>query len=262
MSRTLRNLLVALMAIALGWLTPAAFPAHATGTFTVYERETYLDVDFAPAGAVRIAIVNNGAWESLLESGGMPSESDYKALVSFRTTGISGPVVLDHEKIYLKGVTRAVAEHRRDQWIQLLTWTREVVPTHTIGIYNFLHEVDPANLDLAAEVAAHANAFFPSMYTWIGNNNCSDQTGWTNRLDRILTRATAIDAAKPVIPFIWPQIYPTCTGGGSFVSGVGWRYQLDTIQARGAAGLIIYSEAKINAAGDWSDETLDFMAGL
>lgn len=263
MSRTVRTVVVALVALTLGWLMPATLPAHATGTFTVYERETYLDVDFSAAGAVRAVIVNNSAWESLLESGGMPSETDYKAVVSSRTAGQAGPVILDHEKIYLKGVTRAVAEHRRDQWIQLLTWTHDVVPNHTVGIYNFLHEVDPANLDLAAEVAAYADAFFPSMYSWIGNgNNCSDQTGWTTRLTAIMSRAASIDPAKPVIPFVWPQFYPSCTGGGSFLTGPQWRYQLDTIQAQGAAGLVIYSEAKINAAGDWSDETLDFMAGL
>lgn len=236
--------------------------------FTVYERVTYTNVDMLAAGAVRATVITNRAWgEMLADPDEVLTDEDeiqFKNIVRGWVGTKTGPVILDFESTYLRGsITRTEAERRAGDWITMLTWTRQAVPGRMIGIYNFLHEIDPAFMDLATQVAAYEDAFFPAMYSYISNGNgCSDQAGWTIRLDAMVDRADQIDPAQPTIPFIWPQIYPTCPSGGSFVPAAQWRWQLESIRARGISGTLIYSEATTASDLGWYNETVDFIGSL
>lgn len=267
----MKKMLVALTRAALATMIAATLIGASTSPtsasvvdFKVYDRTTYTNVNLVAAGAIRATNVTNTSWASLLASGGLPTESAFKSLITSQVGTRMGPVVLDFESIYLRGVTRAVAETRRTQWITLLTWTREAVPGRMIGIYNFLHELDTANIDLAKEVSVYEDAFFPAMYTYLNNtNNCSDQSGWLARLNAMIARGDQIDPLQKTIPFVWPQIYPTCPGGGGFVPAAQWRWQLDTIRNSETSGLLIYSGGSAGTAElGWYNETVSFLNTL
>lgn len=243
----------------------SAAVSSAAVPWTVYANETYTNVDLVAAGATQATVLGDGDINEMLGQGQMPSETEFKDLVEFWVGSRTGPVILDFETIYLRGsITRATAEARAAMWIQLLQWTREAKPGRMIGIYNFLKELDTAFMDLAEDVAAYEDAFFPSMYSYSNmQNQCSDQAGWTARLQALIARGDQIDPFQPTIPFIWPQIYPTCPGGGSFLTAAQWRYQLDTIHTAGTSGLLIYGGGNAPATSlGWYNETVDFINSL
>lgn len=179
--------------------------------------------------------------------------------------GGPGPVVLDFECIYLTSGNRVMKEQRRDLWIQLLGWTREVAGDRLIGIFNLLMTTEPweSNHDLATDIAAHTDVFFPNMYTMITDERvCEEdnQEGWEDRLELIRGRAAEADPSKLFVPYIWPQYYPTCPNlGEEFVPGDIWRWELNTLDADNVDGVVIWSGRRAADSTDWFDETVDFM---
>ena len=81
-----------------------------------------------------------------------------------------GPIVLDIEKLPLKGPPDTVSQHLQ-VLATLADWTRADAPGKPVGYYGYnpLTGVPLEDRAYAQQLARHVDAFFPSMYTFDNN---------------------------------------------------------------------------------------------
>jgi hypothetical protein len=139
-------------------------------------------------------IISEGdIWPHGQNYGVLPSRTAFDMIVAAHM-GNPGPIVLDIEKLPLKGSPAIIRQHL-DVLATLADWTRAAAPGKTAGYYgyNTLTGVSPANRPYAQELARHVDAFFPSMYTFDDN-----QAAWATRAQTEAAEDRALAAGKPV----------------------------------------------------------------
>ena len=171
----------------------SAKPTHRS--FPVYDNMFYIGKpDTKQYGLIASNIIDDGhIWPHGQNYGVLPSRNTFDAIVAAHMAN-PGPVVLDIEKLPLKGSPDVVRQHL-EVLATLADWTRADAPGKTVGYYgyNTLTGVPPANRSYAQELARHVNAFFPSMYTFDDN-----RAAWASRAQTEAAEDRALAAGKPV----------------------------------------------------------------
>lgn len=241
-----RALLTAVLAIAALTL-PAPVQAAADPGFTLYDNTEYTSAAIGGTSVVS-SFVPNRVCTPLVEDGGLPGEDEWKAIVQSYNRNTGGPLVLDCETLYLSSTSTAADHYAR--LLQLQTWAREVAPDQVIGWYGLLNNTTDANYAYYRELIAADpdTAFFPSLYTYSTN-----ETTWNTTLTADVTKAAAVDADVPLLPYIWPQYH----GGSSpssldytFVPTAQWSVQLATLSELGLPGAVVWGGWPISETCD------------
>ena len=172
---------------------PSAKRTHRT--FPVYDNMFYIGKpDTTKYGLIPSNIIDDAhIWPHGQNYGVLPSRSVFDALVAANNTN-PGPIVLDIEKLPLKGSPSTIQQHLQ-VLATLADWTRADAPGKTVGYYgyNTLTGVPPASRSYAQQLARHVDAFFPSMYTFD-----DDQAAWATRAATEAAEDRALAAGKPV----------------------------------------------------------------
>ena len=174
---------------------PGAKPTQ-TRSFPVYDNMSYVGKpDTQQYKLVASNIIDEGhIWPPGQNYGVLPSRSTFDAIVATHMTN-PGPIVLDIEKLPLKGSQDTIHQHLH-LLATLADWTRADAPDKTVGYYgyNTLTGVPLANRSYAQELAHHVDAFFPSMYTFD-----DDHEAWAMRAQTEAAEDRALAANKPVL---------------------------------------------------------------
>ena len=158
--------------------SPSAKPTQPR-SFPVYDNMFYIGKpDTKQYGLIPSNIIDEGhIWPHGQNYGVLPSRTSFDAIVAAHMAN-PGPIVLDIEKLPLKGSSGTIRQHL-EVLETLADWTRADAPGKTVGYYgyNTLTGVPPANRSYAQELARHVDAFFPSMYTFddigsMGRSRC------------------------------------------------------------------------------------------
>ena len=172
---------------------PGAKRTHRT--FPVYDNMFYIGKpDTTKYGLIPSNIIDDAhIWPHGQNYGVLPSRSVFDALVAANNTN-PGPIVLDIEKLPLKGSPSTIQRHLQ-VLATLADWTRADAPGKTVGYYGYhtLTGVPPASRSYAQQLARHVEAFFPSMYTFD-----DDQAAWATRAATEAAEDRALAAGKPV----------------------------------------------------------------
>lgn len=244
------SLLILLLA-----LSPAAIPSVNDGdkgehAFKIYDNMFYQG---KPNTAGQGMVVSNILYEGLIwphdkNYGKLPKQSDFEALVRSHSAN-PGPLVLDIERLPLKGSEQVAHEHM-EVLATLAVWAHHAAPGKIIGYYgtNTLSKIDPANLRFARELAKHVDAFFPPAYTFD-----DDRATWEERARSSVEEAHALGAGKPVYLYMWPQYHDHTPKQFEYVDTAYWKFQLET--ARGISdGIVLWGPSKFkwdNSSGWW-----------
>jgi hypothetical protein len=169
--------------------------------------------------------------------GVLPSRSSFDAIVAAHMAN-PGPIVLDIEKLPLKGSPGTIRQHL--QVLETLAdWTHADAPGKTVGYYgyNTLTGVPPANRSYAQELAHHVDAFFPSMYTFDDN-----QAAWATRAATEAAEDRALASGKPVFFYMWPQYHDGTPKQFQYIDAAYWQFQLNTAYLD-ADGVVLWVRA-------------------
>jgi len=161
-----------------------------------------------------------------------------------------GPIVLDIEKLPLKGSPDIIRQHLH-VLATLADWTRADAPGETVGYYgyNTLTGVSPADRSDAQELARHVDAFFPSMYTFDDNH-----AAWATRAQAEAAEDRAFAASKPVFFYLWPQYHEGTPKQFQYVDTAYWTFQLET-SYRDADGIVLWGPSRFpwdESSGWWA----------
>jgi hypothetical protein len=245
-----------------GFPTPTPPPAAPAG-FTVFDTTFYTNVDLVHEGAVRANLVYETRVAAL---GGqstdtstpktrtelaLPPQDAYEQLIRDHS-GSPGPIILDFESLYLRG-SPDTAQRHFDKLSTLLAWAHRAAPAKMIGFYGILGSTAPEFQPLARQLAAHEDAFFPSLYT-----RDDDRAAWRSKLAQRVADARAINPATPVYPFIWPEYYPGTPLAGRHVPADYWEFQLSASRTA-VSGVVIWSTMRLNADRGWVEATRPFL---
>lgn len=273
-----------------------AGPAGATGSatatsdnvaavqseFLLYHRARYNNVDLESLGFTISWVFGGGCtmdpsdpdydpkrdWTDDFDRGEAPPSEDLIDFLRSRDFPAASPYVFDIECLFLTGGNRANMETRRDIWVDMLTVAENEFPGKPIGAWNLDQKIRlPDYLDLAQDIAAHLTVFFPNLYTRPNAQGEPDMAEWQNRLNQVVTTTAQIDPSKPVVPFIWPQLWDGSEGGGPFLPPDVWRSELDALLDAGMDGITIWSANSVPCNSDpddpcptaWFDETAGFL---
>jgi len=225
--------------------------------FPVYDNMFYIGKpDTTQYGLVPSNIIDEGhIWPHGQNYGVLPSRTSFDAIVAAHMAN-PGPIVLDIEKLPLKGSPGTIRQHL--QVLQTLAdWTRADAPDKTVGYYgyNTLTGVPPANRSYAQELARHVDAFFPSMYTFDDN-----QAAWATRAASETAEDRALASGKPVFLYLWPQYHDGTPKQFQYVDTAYWKFQLNTAY-RDADGIVLWGSSHFpwDEASGWWAATLDFI---
>jgi hypothetical protein len=184
-------------------------------------------------------------WPHKVNYGTLPDRSAYEAMVRAHSAN-PGPLVIDIEELPLSGSPDLARQHQQTL-ATLADWAHAAAPGKIIGYYgsNTLTRVAPAYVPYAKELAKHVDAFFPPAYTFD-----DDRAKWQQRAQDAAAEAHALDPAKPVYFYLWPQYHDKTPKQFQFVDAAYWSFQLDSA-SRLSNGIVIWSPGKF----DWNDST-------
>ncbi|WP_406482110.1 discoidin domain-containing protein [Streptomyces sp. NBC_01615] len=265
--RTATLTLATVLLAALALVLPAP-PAAAATSFTLYDNTGYTSATIGSTSVVS-SFVPARICAPLVEDGGLPTESEWKAIVEQYNRNTSAPLVLDCETLYFNS-TSTVADHYA-RVLQLQTWAREVAPDQVIGWYGLLNNTSSANYPYYRDlIAADPNtAFFPSLYTY-----SVSETDWNTTLTADIAKAESVDPDVPLLPYIWPQYHGGSTPTSldyTFIPAPQWSVQLATLRELGLPGAVVWGGWAISETCDdacqteaptagWLDATRSFLA--
>ena len=216
-------------------------------SFVVYDNMAYRGKpDVARAGLMPCNIVYEGwIWPHDQNFGVLPERAAFEAIMRQHVTK-PGPVVLDIERLPLKGSPDTVHQHAL-VLATLADWTRASFPGRLVGYYggDTLTRVPAANAAEARELARHVEAMYPPMYTFD-----DDRGGWAARAEAEAAEARALAPGKPVLFYLWPQFHDGTPKQFQYVDGATRRFQLDTAR-RFADGVVLWSPGRF----EWNDSS-------
>jgi hypothetical protein len=219
--------------------------------FKIYDNMFYQG---KPDTAAQWMVASNILYESVIwphdrNYGKLPKQSDFEALVRSHIAN-PGPLVLDIERLPLKGPEQVVHQHM-EVLATLAVWAHHAAPRKIIGYYGTgtLSKVDPANLRFVRELEKHVDAFFPPAYTFD-----DDRETWAKRAKSSVEEARTLSPGKPVYLYLWPQYHDHTRKEFEYINSSYWKFQLET--ARGLSdGIVLWSPGKFkwdNSSGWWS----------
>jgi hypothetical protein len=221
--------------------SPSATPTPPR-SFPVYDNMFYIGKpDTKQYGLIPSNIIDEGhIWPHSQNYGVLPSRSMIDAIVAANMAN-SGPIVLDIEKLPLKGSSGTIRQHLH-VLATLADWTRADAPGETVGYYgyNTLTGVPAANRLYAEELARHVDAFFPSMYTFD-----DDHAAWGTRAATEAAEDQALAAGKPVLFYLWPQYHDGAKKQFQYIDAAYWKFQLDAAY-RDADGIVLWGPRHFN----------------
>ena len=226
-------------------------------SFPIYDNMSYIGKpDTKKYGLIPSNIIDEGQiWPHGQNYGVLPSRSAFDAIVAAHMSN-PGPIVLDIEKLPLKGSPDTLRQHLH-VLATLADWTRAEARGKTVGYYgyNTLTGVPPANRSNAQELARHVDAFFPSMYTFDDN-----QAAWAMRAASEAAEDRALAAGKPVYFYLWPQYHDGTPKQFQYVNTAYWKFQLSTAY-RDADGIVLWGSSRFpwDETSGWWAATLEFL---
>jgi hypothetical protein len=184
-------------------------------------------------------------WPHKVNYGVLPDRHAYEAMVRAHIAN-PGPLVIDIEELPLRGSPDEARQHL-ETLSTLADWAHAAAPGKIIGFYgtNTLTRVSPADVQYARELARHVDAFFPPAYTFD-----DDRATWQQRAQDAVAEAHALDPAKPVYFYLWPQYHDNTPKQFQFVDAAYWTFQLE-IASHLSNGIVLWSPGKY----DWNDST-------
>lgn len=239
--------------------SPSSVPCARRAGFTVYDNTAYTDVDLEQVCAVKSTVIYEG-WVSALSGQrapdqakgelAIPPQAAYEDLIR-RYAQNPGPIVLDFETLYLTGKPD-VAQRHFVKLETLLNWAHAAAPGKVIGFYGVLGNTSPQYYALARQLARAEDAFFPTLYT-----HSDDRQKWQQTLTKDAAEAKAIDAAKPVYPYLWPQYHDGTPKGLQYLPADYWSFELDAAH-RLCPGVVIWSGKGPSTDKSWLAATRQF----
>jgi hypothetical protein len=222
-------------------------PAARARLFPVYDNMFFVGKpDTRPVGLIPSNIIYEGyIWPHDLNYGVLPTRAAFDAVVAAHSAN-PGPVVLDIERLPLKGDPATIQQHLR-VLATLADWTRAAVHGKLVGFYggNTLTNVAPQNQDYARNLAGHVDAFFPPMYAFDTN-----RTAWAQRAGKEAAEARSYGAHKPVYFYMWPQYHDGTPLQFQWIDAGYWRFQLTTAY-NDADGIVLWGPGRF----DWDDSS-------
>lgn len=195
------------------------------------------------------------AWEFFpngpKNAGMAPPSSDViaKAIHKIKTQNLL--TVVDVEHWPLKFAAKEKIQRSVQNYLEMAKQINEGVGSIKFGFYgvipvtDFSRAIQPntrpylswiADNENVVPIAAHLDAFFPSLYTITPN-----QTDWVTRAQTHRQLLEKLDNSKPVYPFIWPEYHDQ--GGkyppGSYIPEEYWEIQLKWLKEN-ADGFVIW----------------------
>ncbi len=252
----LSGVLVLLIA-ATGLASYRLVAAQEKRPFAVFDNMAYRGKpDTTQDGLVPSNIVYERAiWPHDKNYGVLPSRDTFDAVIRGHM-GNPGPLVLDIERLPLRGSPETVQQHLK-VLATLADWARADVPGKLVGYYGSgtLTEVPPKDVPSARELARHVNAFFPPMYTFDNNRQA-----WAKRAKAEAAEDRALAPGKPVFFYLWPQYHDGTPKQFQYVDAAFWKFQLH-IARRAAAGIVLWSPSRFNwdETSGWWAATREFM---
>jgi hypothetical protein len=228
--------------------------------FAVYDNMFYRGKpDTAKVGLTPSNIVyESEIWPHGVNEGVLPPRDVFAALVREHAAN-AGPLVLDIERLPLKGAPELVQQHL-ETLTTLAEWAKAAAPGKPLGYYGTgtLTRVPPQNIADAKALARHVDALFPPMYTFD-----DDREAWAKRAEAEAAEARALAPGKPVFFYLWPQYHDGTAKQFQYVDGDYWAFQLRTAR-RYADGIVIWGPARFdwNTASGWWQATEAFMRSL
>jgi hypothetical protein len=251
-------LLLIVAAAALGSGNPAT--AGERHFFPVYDNMFYRGKpDTTKNGLVASNIVYEDLiWPHDKNYGVLPSRTTFNAVIRAHIAN-PGPLVLDIERLGLKGSPETVDRHLR-VLATLADWARADAPDKLVGYYgsNTLSRVPPQNLPFARELARHVDAFFPPMYTFD-----DDRQAWAKRAQAEAAEARTLAPGKPVFFYLWPQYHDGTPKQFQYINAAYWKFQLNTARSD-ANGVVLWSPGRFkwDDRSGWWAATREFMRSL
>jgi len=190
-------------------------------------------------------LYESAIWPKGTPYGVLPERAAFEALVRAHA-GAPGPLVLDIEKLPVKGPAAAAQAHEAIL-ATLADWARAAVGGKLVGYYgtNTLTRVPTDAVPYARELARHVNAFFPPAYTYD-----DDQTLWATRAKAAVEEAHSFGPGKPVYLYLWPQYHDNTPKQFEYLSSAYWLFELRTAK-EASDGLVIWGPSRF----DWNDQT-------
>jgi hypothetical protein len=229
-------------------------------SFPVYDNMSYIGKpDTKRFGLIASNLIDEGLiWPHGQNYGALPSRAAFGAIVAGHKAN-PGPIVLDIEKLPLKGSSSTIRQHVH-VLATLADWTRTDAAGKTVGYYgyNTLSGVPPANRPYAQELARHVDAFFPSMYTFDDNRE-----EWAARASTEAAEDRALAAGKPVFFYLWPQYHDGTPKQYQYIDAAYWQFQLET--AYGIAnGIVLWGPSRFHwdETNGWWAATLEFLGQI
>ena len=229
-------------------------------SFAVFDNMSYRGKpDTTRDGLVPSNIVYEGSiWPHDKNYGVLPSRAAFDAVVRAHMAN-PGPLVLDIERLQLKGSPEIVHQHLK-VLATLADWARAAAPEKLVGYYGSgtLTRVPPQNIPAARELARHVDAFFPPMYTFD-----DDRQAWAKRAQAEAAEDRALASDTPVFFYLWPQYHDGTPKQFRYVDAAFWKFQLRTAR-RDVEGIVLWSPSRF----DWDDTsgwwaaTQEFMRSL
>jgi hypothetical protein len=226
-------------------------------SFLIYDNMSYIGKpDTKKYRLIPSNIIDEGRiWPPGHNYGVLPNRGSFDAIVAANMAN-PGPIVLDIEKLPLKGSPDTIRQHLQ-VLATLADWTRADAPGKTVGYYgyNTLTGVPPANRSYAQELARHIDAFFPSMYTFN-----DDHGAWAARAETEAAEDRALAAGKPVFFYLWPQYHDKTPKQCQYVDAAYWKFQLSTAY-RYSDGIVLWSPSRFHwdETSGWWAATLEFV---
>jgi hypothetical protein len=215
--------------------------------------------DTAPSGLVGANIIyESDIWPDGKDYGVLPDQATFDAIVRSHLTQ-PGPVVLDIEGLPLTGPPARVTA-RLTVLETLADWTRAVAPDRMVGYYGYhtLTDIAPAHEAAARQLAAHVEAFYPSMYTFD-----DDQSAWAAKAAAEVAEDRALGPGKPIFIYLWPQYHDKTARQYQYLDAQYWTFELQTARSL-ADGVVIWSPQRFDwdTASGWWSATQEFVRSL
>jgi len=215
--------------------------------------------DTAPSGLVGANIIyESDIWPGGGDYGVLPDQATFDAIVRAHLTQ-PGPVVLDIEDLPLTGPPARVTA-RLTVLETLADWTRAVAPDRMVGYYGYhtLTGIATAHEAAARQLAAHVDAFYPSMYTFD-----DDQSAWAAKAAAEVAEDRALGPGKPIFIYLWPQYHDKTARQCQYLDAQYWTFELQTARSL-ADGVVIWSPQRFDwdTASGWWSATQEFVRSL
>lgn len=256
----LSGVLVLLIIVAPGLASYGSAVTHEKHSFVVFDNMSYRGKpDTTLDGLVPSNIVYESyIWPHDQNYGILPSREAFDAIIRAHMAN-PGPLVLDIERLPLKGSPETVRQHLK-VLATLADWARAAAPGKLIGYYGSgtLTRVPPKNMPAARELARHVDAFFPPMYTFD-----DDRQAWAKRAEAEAAEDRALAPGKPVFFYLWPQYHDHTPKQFQYVDASFWTFQLHTAR-HDADGIVLWSPGRFDwdNTSKWWTATQEFMRSL